>query len=156
MLILILENLLYAFILQTEKYNFLYIFSMFYPGIVKFCLLIVFFFAMMIYSCSVPSTIAEGPRQVAGEVNRRVRLQCESEGLPKPRVTWLKNGEPFPVTGLRHTILDKGSLEFVSVQLEDSGDYTCHVSNPAGNVTKNVRLDVQGNLYCIITLPRCI
>lgn len=93
---------------------------------------------------TVPPTITEGPRHVAGEVDTRVRLQCEADGLPKPKVTWLKNGQPFPATGLRHTMLSTGSLEFVSVQIEDSGNYTCLVSNQAGNLTRKIRLDAQG------------
>ena len=83
---------------------------------------------------------------MASVVDTRVRLQCESDGLPKPIVRWEKNGEPFPTTGLRHTMLDKGSLEFVSVQLEDTGDYRCYASNPAGQATQNVKLSVQGEL----------
>jgi hypothetical protein len=44
------------------------------------------------------------------------------------------------------TMLYKGSLEFVSVQLEDTGDYRCYASNPAGQATQNVKLSVQGEL----------
>ena len=95
---------------------------------------------------SVPPSIRNSPRQIAGVVNTRVRLQCESDGLPKPIITWEKNGEPFPTTGLRHMMLEKGSLEFVSVQIEDSGDYTCLATNPAGNATRDVQLRVQGNV----------
>jgi hypothetical protein len=43
-------------------------------------------------------------------------------------------------------MLYKGSLEFVSVQLEDTGDYRCYASNPAGQATQNVKLSVQGEL----------
>ncbi|XP_076093735.1 hemicentin-1-like isoform X1 [Mytilus galloprovincialis] len=91
----------------------------------------------------VPPTIREGQRHVASVVNTRVRLPCESDGLPKPIITWEKNGQPFPTTGLRHTMQEQGTIEFVSVQLEDAGDYTCQASNPAGNATRHVSLAVQ-------------
>lgn len=74
-------------------------------------------------------------------------MRCESLGLPDPVVTWEKNNEKFPATGLRHRMRVSGTMEFTSVRLEDAGNYRCTATNDAGNATREVRLDVQGNYY---------
>ena len=71
-------------------------------------------------------------------------LPCEASGRPTPKVQWQKDGKPFPSTGLRHRTMPSGSLEFMLVRLEDDGDYTCIVSNTAGNASHTVTLQVQG------------
>ncbi|ESO96634.1 hypothetical protein LOTGIDRAFT_88685, partial [Lottia gigantea] len=89
-----------------------------------------------------PPEIRNGPRQVAGIVNAKAVLECETSGQPRPDITWQKDGEPFPSTGLRHRMLQSGSLEFVGVRTEDTGEYTCTASNDAGNVTRSIGLSV--------------
>ncbi|XP_076455301.1 hemicentin-1-like isoform X2 [Babylonia areolata] len=91
----------------------------------------------------VPPEIAEGPDLVAASVNTQSLLPCESSGQPTPIVQWMKDGEPFPSSGLRHRTTPSGSLEFMLVRLEDGGRYMCVVSNPAGNVSRAVTLQVQ-------------
>ncbi|XP_073954842.1 hemicentin-1-like [Choristoneura fumiferana] len=58
-----------------------------------------------------------------------VELPCAAEGLPRPEVKWLQNGNP--VTEDRKYIDDFG-IRFVA-NLTDFGDYTCVVSNKHGN-----------------------
>ncbi|KAH9500753.1 Hemicentin-1, partial [Bulinus truncatus] len=94
-------------------------------------------------SILVPPEIEEGPTEVAENVNSRSVLQCETSGQPAPLITWSKNGQPFPATGLRHRMLPSGSLEFMIVRLEDIGTYQCTASNAAGNTTRVIQLQVQ-------------
>ncbi|KAL8608110.1 hypothetical protein ACOMHN_016565 [Nucella lapillus] len=91
----------------------------------------------------VPPEIAEGPDLVAASVNTQNLLPCETTGQPTPLIRWMKDGQPFPSTGLRHRTTPTGSLEFMLVRLEDDGRYTCIASNAAGNVSRTVTLQVQ-------------
>jgi hemicentin len=40
----------------------------------------------------VPPSIAMGPTNVTVTVNVQTTLACEATGIPKPSVTWRKNG----------------------------------------------------------------
>ncbi|GFN88312.1 hemicentin-1, partial [Plakobranchus ocellatus] len=94
-------------------------------------------------SVMVPPEIQDGPESVAEIVNRPAVLQCEASGQPSPQVTWTKDGEYFPATGLRHRMLPSGTLDLMLVRLEDQGVYTCTASNAAGNVSRSIELRVQ-------------
>ncbi|XP_059151468.1 hemicentin-1-like [Physella acuta] len=96
-----------------------------------------------IVSIMVPPEIEEGQTEVAESVNSRAILPCETSGQPPPTVTWTKNDQPFPATGLRHRVLPSGSLEFMIVRLEDDGVYTCNASNAAGSAHRSVQLYVR-------------
>ncbi|KAK3592726.1 hypothetical protein CHS0354_007728 [Potamilus streckersoni] len=91
----------------------------------------------------VPPTIEDGPTEVSTKVQTGATLHCESLALPDPKIEWTKNGEPFATTGLRHRMLVSGTLEFTSVRIEDSGNYTCTATNEAGKASRNIRLNVQ-------------
>ena len=91
-----------------------------------------------------PPIIDEGRSKVQAIVNNGAVLPCDSQGLPEPETSWEKDGEIFPTTGLRHQMQRFGSLEFISVRLEDAGMYRCTASNAAGNVSREIQLDVQG------------
>ena len=69
---------------------------------------------------------------------------CETLGLPDPVVTWQKDNEDIPSNGLRYRMHRSGSLEFSSVQIDDSGNYRCTATNDAGVATREIQLEVQG------------
>ena len=48
----------------------------------------------------VPPEIGEGPELVAASVNTQSVLPCEGSGTPTPAVSWMKNGKPFPSSGM--------------------------------------------------------
>ena len=102
-----------------------------------------------IFPVLVPPIIDEGHTKVQAIVNHGAVLSCDSQGLPEPETSWEKDGEIFPTTGLRHKMQRFGSMEFISVRLEDAGIYRCTASNEAGNVSREIQLDVQGNVLCV-------
>ena len=83
----------------------------------------------------------------------RTTASCEWTGSPDPEVAWyrdrtiLKEGE-FP-SRIRITMSEEGgvfqsSLEIDDVELSDTADYTCNVSNAVGFQVSFNRLEVQG------------
>ncbi|KAM7388095.1 hypothetical protein PAMP_024296 [Pampus punctatissimus] len=87
-------------------------------------------------SVLVPPSIQAGPRVMKVQVGHHVELPCVVRGVPKPTITWTKDGKQYPVT------LD-GSLAFNHVRLDDEGTYTCTASNTAGRDEAQVQLQVQ-------------
>ncbi|CAG9816547.1 unnamed protein product [Phaedon cochleariae] len=89
-----------------------------------------------------PSLIKKnGDKEVtAGE---HVVLQCLAKGLPKPTITWMKNGEPIIPTE-RHFFIHEDQMVIIvdSVQ-SDSGTYECHLNNSLGEETGRSRIVVK-------------
>ncbi|XP_050519032.1 neuroglian-like [Diabrotica virgifera virgifera] len=71
---------------------------------------------------------------------RPVILNCEAEGFPAPRYSWLKNGKPFYYQTYDDRILmqpGRGILGIVKPVNEDSGQYQCFAENEYGIATSN-------------------
>ena len=78
---------------------------------------------------------------------------CSWTGSPDPEVTWFKDDSPLVETDLpsrmRITAGREGdtlssSLEIDAVELSDTGQYTCYISNPVKHISRGNRLEVQG------------
>ncbi|KAK7889296.1 hypothetical protein WMY93_024856 [Mugilogobius chulae] len=71
-----------------------------------------------------------------------VELQCQSDAIPPPTLSWRKDGRPlFRKLGL--TVSEDGSLlKIARAQMQDSGRYTCEATNVAGKTDKNYNLNV--------------
>ena len=67
----------------------------------------------------------------------RVNITCDVNGVPKPKVTWLKNG--------RLVDSEDGSFLVMTIRdVKDAGQVTCHAENWAGNATISSNIDVIG------------
>lgn len=66
----------------------------------------------------------------------REELNCDTDGKPKPRVTWHKDGNIIK-SGHR-----TAKLEFTSVSYKDEGSYTCVAKNIGGMKKKQVKVNV--------------
>lgn len=74
-------------------------------------------------------------------------LPCATEGSPQPSIEWTKeNGESIKLgdDNSRYKLLLDGSLQIEDVNQNDTGNYVCTASNPAGTAQKSTRLIIQG------------
>ncbi|NWU93884.1 HMCN1 protein, partial [Upupa epops] len=93
----------------------------------------------------VPPTIAPGPTNITVTVNMQSTLPCETTGIPKPAVSWKKNGHLLSVDQNQNTyrFLSSGSIVIISPTMDDTGIYECLVSNDAGEDHRTIELIVQ-------------
>ena len=91
------------------------------------------------------------------EEGEQTVASCEWTGYPPPNVTWLKdnsilNEEELPGRiNILQTMRDENhfsQLQIASAEKEDTGDYTCNVSNRVGFDYQIERLEVQGMYAC--------
>uniref|UniRef100_F6ZIH2 Hemicentin-1 n=1 Tax=Ciona intestinalis TaxID=7719 RepID=F6ZIH2_CIOIN len=80
-----------------------------------------------------PPTISDG-NNVTAVVGENVTIECESNAVPPPTLSWLKDGIPLN--------FDEKYLELTNVQVFDSGIYTCVASNIAGTTYEDTKLSV--------------
>ncbi|XP_051650025.1 follistatin-related protein 4 isoform X3 [Manacus candei] len=87
-----------------------------------------------ILQVNVPPVIRVYPETQAQEPGVSASLRCHAEGIPNPRITWLKNGiDITPKLSKQLSLLANGSeLHISSVRYEDTGAYTCIAKNEVG------------------------
>ncbi|EMP34679.1 Hemicentin-2 [Chelonia mydas] len=82
------------------------------------------------------------PSMVQVRVNAGVVLPCEASGIPRPVVTWQKEGISIPA-GAGFKVLPNGHLHLSRASEEDAGVYLCVAQNPSGTALGKTRLIVQ-------------
>ncbi|XP_045078876.1 leucine-rich repeats and immunoglobulin-like domains protein 1 [Coregonus clupeaformis] len=115
---------------------------------------------MGVYSCTAKNTagavsanatltVLETP-QLAQELEDRsvvvgetVVLQCKALGSPLPKITWLRNDQPFRPSDRHHFTPGNQLLVIGSAALEDAGRYTCVMSNRLGTERAHSQLSVR-------------
>ncbi|CAB1323870.1 unnamed protein product, partial [Coregonus sp. 'balchen'] len=84
------------------------------------------------------------PEEVVIQVNKTTVLECQVDGSPTPKITWLKDSQPISPDG-PHRLLSNGrSLQVVNAQVTDTGRYVCVADNLAGSAEKSFNLNVHG------------
>ncbi|XP_073909095.1 hemicentin-2 isoform X2 [Castor canadensis] len=71
-----------------------------------------------------------------------VLLPCEALGVPRPTITWQKEGLSIH-SGARTQVQPSGQLRIVRASPEDTGNYLCIAQNSAGSAMGKTRLVVQ-------------
>nr|XP_056720209.1 follistatin-related protein 4 isoform X1 [Euleptes europaea] len=87
-----------------------------------------------ILQVNVPPVIRVYPETQAQEPGVSASLKCHAEGIPNPKISWLKNGIGItPKLSKQLMFLANGSeLHISSVRYEDTGAYTCIAKNDVG------------------------
>ncbi|XP_035222665.1 hemicentin-1-like isoform X3 [Stegodyphus dumicola] len=76
-------------------------------------------------------------------VNQSVRIYCDVQGLPFPKISWYKNGALIDQNHKRFSSSGGGRyLDILNIQISDSGTYTCQAENIAGQAKKDIKLFV--------------
>ncbi|MBN3302582.1 FSTL4 protein, partial [Amia calva] len=83
---------------------------------------------------NVPPVILVYPETQAQEPGVSASLKCHADGIPNPRIMWLKNGmDMLPKLTKQLSLIANGSeLHISSVRYEDTGAYTCIAKNEVG------------------------
>ena len=102
-------------------------------------------------------------QQKSVTINQQLYLTCEASGNPPPKIVWMRQYQVIPPYGNPSVrIRDQGrQLLLTNAQLLDEGEYTCLVSNPAGNASVDFSVSVQGkgnihdwSLLCLYKVRR--
>ena len=90
-----------------------------------------------------------------------VELNCTAEGLPVPTITWLMEpfggGMPVDIVTRNNVTENENSpyitsiLTLLSVNLNDTANYTCNASNSLGSETEKAFMEVLGMLHIVIS-----
>ncbi|XP_055980360.1 follistatin-related protein 4 [Sorex fumeus] len=91
-------------------------------------------FQTHVLQVNVPPVIRVYPEAQAQEPGVAASLRCHAEGIPVPRISWLKNGMDISAhVSKQLSFLANGSeLRLGSVRYEDTGAYTCIARNEVG------------------------
>ena len=76
-----------------------------------------------------------------------VTLQVEVSGKPRPSVKWYKDDKPISRTSSKYKTDvqgEKQTLTIVAATPEDSGTYQCKATGPAGTVTRDFNVNIDG------------
>ncbi|XP_062908750.1 follistatin-related protein 5-like isoform X4 [Mobula hypostoma] len=87
-----------------------------------------------LYTAFLPPVIRVYPESQAQEPGVASSLRCHADGIPNPKITWLKNGLDITSTLPNQLVLlaNGGEIHINSVRFEDTGAYTCIAKNDAG------------------------
>ncbi|XP_077174340.1 protogenin isoform X2 [Paroedura picta] len=87
-----------------------------------------------------PPNFVEWPESLTRPRAGTARFACQAEGIPPPRVTWLKNGRKVHSNG--RIKMYNSKLVINQIIPEDDGIYQCLAENSQGSVLARARLTV--------------
>ena len=88
-----------------------------------------------------------------------ITLSCTSSGSPPDTFTWMKDGDPTvlqstDIITVTHTSTSAVfSIDYTisSFSINDSGTYTCTVTNPIGSNSTTITVNLR-KLLCVVTI----
>lgn len=93
------------------------------------------------------------PLSVAAMVEQNVSLPCYVEAIPKPIITWRKEGQQIEERS-RIRVAPNGLLQIARVRVTDAGGYECTAENQLGALTARTWLIVRPAPVISDPLPR--
>ncbi|XP_039268950.2 hemicentin-1-like [Styela clava] len=72
------------------------------------------------------------PSDTVAVSGSNVIMNCAAHGVPTPNIQWRKSNRALPTDG-RFTVLHNNSLQIATIQLEDTGQYSCIATNEIGS-----------------------
>lgn len=77
-----------------------------------------------------------------------LQLRCKFSGIPRPKVTWFKDGDEITSEGNNSRIAireDNTLLDIHFIKGEDDGEYKCVAQNRLGSSTRQAKLKITSN-----------
>ncbi|XP_051581270.1 hemicentin-1-like isoform X1 [Myxocyprinus asiaticus] len=91
---------------------------------------------------SIKQSSGDSPVMLNMRAGKYITLECESNAVPPPIITWYKNGRPITETANLRILADGQMLELKETEVSDTGRYVCKATNVAGQVDKNFHLNI--------------
>ncbi len=73
-----------------------------------------------------------------------ITLQCEADGVPRPAISWMKDGRPLSAGSMVQILNEGRLLRIQDAQVADTGRYTCIAVNVAGQADRKYDVNVHG------------
>jgi myosin-light-chain kinase len=109
-----------------------------------------------IYFSLAPLTLKQSPSDVNVLQSQNAQITFEVDGLPRPNITWLFNGNPIQ-SSAKHKIETKGNQFILNVNktdFADSGTYTAIIDNGIEKIEVPVKMNVGGNEQLYLSFNR--
>lgn len=87
--------------------------------------------------------VVRGPEDMELAAGEHIVLRCMADGVPKPTISWFKDGEPIVPTERHFIIADNQIITIVDSVHNDSGIYECHLNNSQGQEIARSRILVK-------------
>lgn len=88
-------------------------------------------------------------------INQSLTLPCESDGVPKPAITWTKRGEDATRLPNVQVLSDGQQLRISSASQLHGGQYICTATNKVGTADLNFDVDVIGKSSALSSMASC-
>lgn len=90
---------------------------------------------------AVPPRFLARPKNLAAQVNMDAELECDVAGVPRPSITWMKNGEVV-IHSDYFQVIEGRNLRILGLVHTDAGMYQCFAENSVGTVQASAQLMV--------------
>nr|XP_048713056.1 neural cell adhesion molecule L1-like protein isoform X3 [Caretta caretta] len=98
-----------------------------------------------------PLVITSDSEDYATVVGFNAFLHCQVFASPPAVITWMRDDSTMPLEGLRYTVYENGTLEIRETKKEDSGSYTCWVTNLVGKSAITANLGIRDATKLVVT-----
>ncbi|KAI1710055.1 fibronectin type III domain-containing protein [Ditylenchus destructor] len=87
-----------------------------------------------------PPTISAAPKDIFTQETADAEFECHVEGMPRPRMTWFKNGEI--IVPSEYFVIGSNKLKIFGLVRDDQGIYQCFAENEVGSAQAAAQLIV--------------
>uniref|UniRef100_A0A8C0FZE5 Neural cell adhesion molecule L1-like protein n=1 Tax=Chelonoidis abingdonii TaxID=106734 RepID=A0A8C0FZE5_CHEAB len=98
-----------------------------------------------------PLVLTSNSEDYATVVGSNAFLHCQVFASPPAVISWMRDDSTRPLEGLRYTVYENGTLEIRETKKEDSGSYTCWVTNVRGKRAITANLGIRDATKLVVT-----
>lgn len=92
-----------------------------------------------------PPKFTEIPAKMQWTTNKPIIFHCAATGLPRPTISWLKNGKPLITNNRTSVTYYEGGADLTLSDNHKTAMYQCFVQNEVGSIQAAVTAVVQNN-----------